>query len=563
MWRITMLSGYRAATALLVTMIIVGQSELVRAAWPTGDLPICTSTGSQTHVNVIPDERGGVFVAWEDGRYSALYAQRVDAGGTTLWTSNGIMLPEGSASGIPDRFVVADGMGGLIYAWELNGDIYAEHVDSTGTADWNIDPVWGVAQRVPVCTAATPQRLVQFTSDGAGGIIATWEDHRNGSRPDIYAQRIDASGNPVWTTDGVPVCVDSANQSFPVIAADGSGGAFIAWQDQRIGTQVFVQHIDASGNALWAVDGILASFGPTSAADQWPGIISDEVGGAILGWTHLTPNHDLQMTRVLSDGSFVWNYTSISAAGVVSGVAEMVPTGDGGVIVVSESFCPTLCETDIFAFRLDSSGASVWPGGASVCAEPGDQLRPTAALDGSGILHVAWIDRRAGSYQIYWQRVDAAGSILDAVEGVPLSLNPRTALDEPVITSIAEGAVVAYTDRRNGTDDVFATMSAPVVTGVSGTTLTGTVLSPNWPNPFQSTTRFSFSTGEPRSVDLAVYDVAGRRVKTLSVGESSAGLHFVEWDGTGRNGDRVASGVYFVRMRSSAGVVSRPIMLLR
>jgi hypothetical protein len=54
-----------------------------------------------------------------------------------------------------------------------------------------------VLDGTPVATAPDNQFGSGIASDGAGGAIIVWQDHRLGS-PDIYAQRIDASGTPLW-----------------------------------------------------------------------------------------------------------------------------------------------------------------------------------------------------------------------------------------------------------------------------------------------------------------------------------------------------------------------------
>ncbi len=77
----------------------------------------------------------------------------------------------------------------------------------------------------PVCSASQDQSSQQMTSDGSGGAIITWQDYRNGGY-DIYAQRIDEDGFPLWTPDGIPVCTLSASgQGEPQIVSDGAGGA--------------------------------------------------------------------------------------------------------------------------------------------------------------------------------------------------------------------------------------------------------------------------------------------------------------------------------------------------
>ena len=68
-------------------------------------------------------------------------------------------------------------------------------------------------------------------------------------------------------------------------------------------------------------------------------------------------------------------------------------------------------------------------------------------------------------------------------------------------------------------------------------------LEQNYPNPFNTMTTISFSVPEQSNVKLTVYDVAGRRVATLTDREYATGMHQVNWDAGGQ-----ASGMYFYRM---------------
>jgi flagellar hook assembly protein FlgD len=58
-------------------------------------------------------------------------------------------------------------------------------------------------------------------------------------------------------------------------------------------------------------------------------------------------------------------------------------------------------------------------------------------------------------------------------------------------------------------------------------------------------------------VDLSVYDVCGRLVRTLERGSMSAGTGEVVWDGTDRNGRRVGAGVYFCRLRAEGRTLTK------
>ena len=73
------------------------------------------------------------------------------------------------------------------------------------------------------------------------------------------------------------------------------------------------------------------------------------------------------------------------------------------------------------------------------------------------------------------------------------------------------------------------------------------VLHPNYPNPFNPTTTIPYDVPLMSTVTLEVYDVLGRRVARLVKAEQPAGRHQVAW-----RADRLASGVYFVRMVAEA-----------
>ena len=88
-------------------------------------------------------------------------------------------------------------------------------------------------------------------------------------------------------------------------------------------------------------------------------------------------------------------------------------------------------------------------------------------------------------------------------------------------------------------------------------------LRPGYPNPFASDTRLQLTLPTGERVVARVYSTAGRLVKTLVDGSLPAGEHFVPWDGTDERGNRVASGVYFVRLEAGTDRAARKVVLLR
>lgn len=88
-------------------------------------------------------------------------------------------------------------------------------------------------------------------------------------------------------------------------------------------------------------------------------------------------------------------------------------------------------------------------------------------------------------------------------------------------------------------------------------------LSQNYPNPFNSSTAFTYILPAGTQVDMAVYDLRGRRVRVLLQGLQEAGTHEAVWDGTAADGEEAVSGVYILVLRAGDTVERRKLVLVR
>jgi len=84
-----------------------------------------------------------------------------------------------------------------------------------------------------------------------------------------------------------------------------------------------------------------------------------------------------------------------------------------------------------------------------------------------------------------------------------------------------------------------------------------------YPNPLASSTKIGFALPAESNVQLAVYDVTGRKVRTLVSGTRSAGRHVAEWNAQDEAGRAVAPGVYFVKMLAGSHEETRKLTVLR
>lgn len=128
--------------------------------------------------------------------------------------------------------------------------------------------------------------------------------------------------------------------------------------------------------------------------------------------------------------------------------------------------------------------------------------------------------------------------------------------------------------QNNGTNDptsvifdnfslVAESLDCPVVTAVVETP---TVFSPtlsNYPNPFNPVTTVSLVLPDDDHVDLCVFDLTGRLVRSLLDERLDAGSYRVRWDGRDNLGFPVGSGVYHVQLRAGEFRTTRKVVLLK
>jgi hypothetical protein len=121
--------------------------------------------------------------------------------------------------------------------------------------------------------------------------------------------------------------------------------------------------------------------------------------------------------------------------------------------------------------------------------------------------------------------------------------------------------VLRGVDARDGTNQKLAL--GVVAGGVTESLPARTELGAIYPNPFRGALSLELRLSTPARVRLAVYDVAGRLVRTLLDGDQPAGRRIVAWDGAARTRAQAASGYYIIRFQAGNVVQTRPVWLLR
>ncbi|RYZ25157.1 MAG: T9SS type A sorting domain-containing protein, partial [Sphingobacteriales bacterium] len=257
--------------------------------------------GSFESSKIQDDGKGGAVIVWQDERSGIydIYAQRVDKNGTLKWGATGKMIC--NATGVQnDPKVDPDSLtGGAYIVWidKRNGnyDLYAQKVDSSGNILWN-------NSGVVVSNAAGSQTAHDIMSNqGTNGLIIVWKDKRNADY-DIYAQKLNSSGSALWTANGVVVTNAVKDQLNPNIVEDNSGGAIIVWQDSSNGSfDIRAQKLNAAGIKLWTPMGEIVGNAP---GDQiQPKNIPDGKGGSIFAFQdYRAGNYDIYVHHLYTNG---------------------------------------------------------------------------------------------------------------------------------------------------------------------------------------------------------------------------------------------------------------------
>jgi hypothetical protein len=234
--------------------------EIWRTAINGYENPIALDRGSGA--GIVGDGQGGIVAGWARENSQcitfAVYAQRVDAARNIHWTAGGNPVCTADGRKI-DVFLAEDGAGGAILVWEdwrtyPDTAVYAQRVDPSGTTLWATDgiilsPSWGAGQTI--------------TPDGAGGAIVACSVIGEDGVGDISAQRVDPSGNLLWAADGVPVCRAPGWQRRPVIVGSRIGEGIVIWEDERDGLSncdIYAQMVLAGGEVAAVLQGDQVGF---------------------------------------------------------------------------------------------------------------------------------------------------------------------------------------------------------------------------------------------------------------------------------------------------------------
>lgn len=465
---------------ILLSAVIVIISHSVIAQWnsnPATGRPVDTTfrTASKIDNVAATDGAGGMFLAWIDNRDAAIpavYIQRILPDGVLKFT-NPVLLSNasgGTSSAKSNLAIVADGAGGAICVWQdsrnratgnSNDDIFGQRVDADGNVLWATNGVrLTVADNVLSNKTVPVIDLVSSTE-----AIVVYRDNRVASNTDMYAQKILISnGAPQWA-DEVSLHGSQLNtQTSQAVLRDGSGGAFVVWEDPRSGTtdrNIFAQRINNAGAVLWGDNGLAVC---NAANNQLtPQLTSDGAGGIAITWTDQrlgASDGNIFAQRLSSTGIPAWapNGVAVATPALVQSNPSIIQSGSDFIVAWNDQ--RVAGNRDIYAQKIaGTDGSTVWTtvNGVAITNATGNQ--PNTAgnnvmlPDGADGAVIIWDDARNGSsnLNIFAQRINSSGLVQWLTDGTPVSTATANQAGPVAVASAGGAYIVAWRDSRGGT----------------------------------------------------------------------------------------------------------------
>ncbi len=457
---------------VLVILTVIPHSSENAAAYPldsrwgtvTMNTMICDEVENQLSPKIVADGTGGAIITWADyrnGTNSDIYAQKVNNEGEVQWTAGGVAVCTAPENQYLCE-ICSDGQGGAIIVWRdsrgTDYDIYAQRIGSDGTPMWTADGVL-------ICDATGWQDDCQIVDDNDGGAIMVWEDPRDSDK-DIYAQRVNGTGDCQWAANGIVICDASNGQEAPQLISDGQNGAMICWMDHRVNQgDIYAQRVNGYGVVLWTVNGVGISTHGLGHGGNKPRITSDGQGGAFIGWVDWRDDAggwtecDIYVQRVNGGGGTQYANNGIQLCdkeGKQWG-ASMVPDNNNGCYIAWQDASGTY--GDIYAQRINAAGEIQWySNGLQICLAPYSQFEVQLAEDAEEGVYMTWTDKREdGSVcDTYGQHIDLDGTVHWDVDGVAISTADGSQSSSQIVYDGEGGAIVVWNDYRTGFGDIYS-----------------------------------------------------------------------------------------------------------
>lgn len=291
-----------------------------------------------------------------------------------------------------------------------------------GFSQWSTNPAVNNA----ICVLSGEQAIPKIATCPNGDTYIGYYSNESGNY-NVRLQRLDATGNILWAPNGILIS-DHPQETWLTdwdMTCDASGYAILTFNDIRTGNwNIIAYRISPSGSFIWGANGILLSN--DALFNTAPKVVVTSAGNTVVAWM---ANDDIRMQKILPSGALQWGANGITLSSENRLMwPQMIPVGNDEFIMkyfddIGSTTYPT---RNVFAQRYSSSGTGVWSTPASVSTAGGitawTQIFPFIN-DGSDGFYIAWHDDRDNNQRasIFVQHVNSSGVPQYTTNGVEVS----------------------------------------------------------------------------------------------------------------------------------------------
>ena len=396
---------------------------------------------------------------------------------------------------------------------------------------------------------------VRQTSDG-GYILAG----DSGDMPfsEAYIIKTDNAGVLEWESLFEPTS-PSTDLTGQCVRQTFDGGYIIAGSSYSMGGgAIYLLKLDHLGEEEWS--GTIGSGGP---GDYWLGYTVEQTpdSGYVVAGRYGTTGYVVKIDKsysidwdkiIYGYGGSDYNFTSFRSVCV---------TASGNYLLAGTTRSTGTMDYDVYLVMLDPDGEMLWEriyGGLE--AEGAWSAHQTA--DGGFIVAGSTNSYGSGENDVYLLKVDESGGF----EWHTWFGGPEMDYAQAVQQTTDGDFAIAGTTRSYGAGfyDVWL-LKVGVPEGISErdpiipVNITCTV----FPNPCTGTSQIQYSIPSTSQIEITLFDVSGRLIKTLIDQMQPEGEYTVTWNGSFEDGEEVPGGIYFLYLNAGNLQASEKIILIR
>ncbi|MCK4395464.1 T9SS type A sorting domain-containing protein [candidate division WOR-3 bacterium] len=467
------------------------------------------------------------------------------AQGTILWADTIDIGYDDGASGVAvdnSNNIIVTGHCIVVFP-PANYDYYTVKYDSNGTILW-----------ADTLAYSHIDWAHDIAVDNFNNIIVTGTTGEPYWDFDYFTVKYDSNGTIQWTDT-----IDNGFYDFAWgVAVDNSNNIIVTGRSE-IGDvdnwDYFTVKYNPSGTILWAdtIDngGIDIAYGV--AVDNSNNIIITGTSKIGVDWDYFTVKYD-------SNGTIQWADTIDN--GDDDEAWSVAVDDSNNIIVTGKSEIGS--DYDYFTVKYDTNGTIQW---ADTIDNGDDDESHGVAVDDSNNIIVTGKSEIGSSGDYFTVKYDANGTVqwADTIDNGDYDAAWGVAVDN------SNNIIVTGSSRIDGDSDIFTVKYAPYA-GISedegSGLLSGPTLCDIYPNPFSDKLEIRLMIEDERwkmgDISLRIYDVTGRCIKSFSLSPTYSLLPTViSWDGRNNAGEKVTSGVYFLRFTAGDYKETKQLLMIK